>query len=157
MQAMNYYNAEKYGLVLFGIILLISGLESGVGAQERRCNQKEKDEVNLNLVAVHKNHLPPHIRSARVVVSAEDFNVEYMRRLARTLRNHFCNDDEISVTIFDQKIAARNTDLGAYLAGRIVVPELRGFYSYSHTSKAESIQFSMKRGNPNHEIVLPFP
>jgi hypothetical protein len=122
--------------------------------QDNNCSSDYKDRAKYELIFSQRITLPPYTRDVRIVVRQKNFNRDYMLRLARTLRQRFCKDDEISVVIFDSKRVAKTMDMGLFLRGKIKVSELRGFYTLTNHGKSESIQFSTKKGNPNNEVLV---
>src|SRR4029078_944137 len=91
-----------YRRSIFVILILISTvgcLRNSSFGQSNKCNSDHKDVVKFKVVQSYKTDLPPYIRSLRIVVKQENFNRDYMLRLAKTLRQQFCTDNEISVMI----------------------------------------------------------
>lgn len=144
--------ANSIALILIIFVSNLAGQQSE--GKITKCRVDSKESVKYKLIFTHKNSLPPYTLVLNIVVKQKDFNTKYMTRLAKTVSSQFCHENEISVTIFDDARAAKRTDIGAYLAGEIVVPELRGFYSLQRDKKFESIEFSTKRGNPPDEIKI---
>lgn len=92
-----------------------------------------------------------------IVVKPERYSTDYLTRLATTISDNYCNDKEISVTIFDDKKAAKRTDMWKYLLGKTKAPNVRGFISVSRARGTMTVFYSSKRGNSPDENVLRLP
>ena len=137
-------------------------LTSSLHAQTKKCVADKREAIDYKLVQNYKNNLPPYIRSLRVVIKKENFNRAFMVRLANAIRIRFCSDEEISAILFDDKRVAESLDVGQFLAGRVKVPEVRGFYARTSSTSAgdgsdEFVQFSTERGNPTNEVIIKLP
>ncbi len=130
----------------------------GTSAQKiEKCNVDSNVRVKYKLISENRNTLPSYILMVDIVVKQKDFNREYMVRLANTLTTRYCHDKEISVAIFDDKKAAKTTDMWNYLLGKVESPSLRGFYSLDRDQKRTGIVFSTERGRPHNEVKIELP
>lgn len=149
----SFSNLQRHRAILF--MLIIISVQSTLSfAQCPVSKADRKNEVKVNIAQSYKSNLPPFYRALRIVVKQKDFTHDSMVRLAKTIRNKFCQDDEITAIIFDDKRVAMTMDEGQYLIGEIKVPEVRGFYSYSKEDNYEGIEFSTERGKPFNEVRI---
>ena len=156
-------NKKFHWQSLLPVVLAFLAFGITVSAQSRKiekCNVRSKDQPKYDVIFEQKNDLAPYWLGVDIVVRPENFNADFMRGLADTLTRRYCHDNYISVTIYDEKRAARNTTdsvMALYLRGRIKVPALRGFYSFDKDSKHVGVSYSTKRGNPTDEVRIELP
>jgi len=149
--------------LIVGLIFLLLVIQiSFLFGQAKKCASDNNDNVKYKIAQNFKGELPPFARSLRIVVKPENFNRDYMTRLGTALHQRFCTDDEISAIIFDDMNVANTMDMGLFAMGRIKVPEVRGFYTFtshatSEKGKEQSIEYSTIRGNPTNEVVVNLP
>jgi hypothetical protein len=130
-----------------------------IQAQEavQKCEVRQADRAKYDVVFEHENSLPPNMLMVDIVVKPTKFNVDYMARLGRTLVSRYCNRDHVSVAIFDDKTAAKETNMLEFLLGRIDAPAVRGFFFIDREKKQARITFSEKRGDRTDQIKIDVP
>ena len=119
-----------------------------------RCTSNSDDHVKFRIVSVDRGIREPFVLELRIVLKSDDFNRTFMVRLAKTIRETYCKEKNVGIVIFDDKKAAKRTDMVRFLTGQVQVPEVRGFYSLDRQRNLESMSFSTKRGNAYDEVVV---
>jgi hypothetical protein len=149
----------NYGRRPIGFAILVMAAIVPLRAQKTigKCEVRQPYRVKYDLVFEHENSLPPKMLMVDIVVAPTNYNVDYMTRLARTLVTRYCNRDHLSVAIFDDKRAAKDTNMLEFLRGRIEAPAVRGFFFIDREKKQARITFSEKRGDPTDQIKIDVP
>lgn len=96
----------------------------------------------------------PLILGGTVLVKPKNFNREFMTKLARRLKQEYCEADEISVMIVDSKEYMGTSTLMDYARSKQKIINMRGFYNFDRKSGKDMIVFSTVRGNPPDEIQI---
>lgn len=151
---------KKYSILIItlGFILIVClPTISGQTNDQRiiECKVSTRPLVKYKLVSIGRGIGKAPLLGLRIVVRDKYFNKNHMLLLVRQINEKYCYDNEIGVTIFDdEKIAKIARIVVEHLAGERVVPEIRGFYSYSRLTGKEQLEFSTKRGNPTSEMTF---
>jgi hypothetical protein len=83
------------------------------------------------------------------------FNREDLTALAQQLKEDFCKEQSIHVSIFDDAKEAKSTALVyGYLSQGGETGALRGFYDLDRATGKEVITFTTKRNSPLNEVVI---
>lgn len=150
---------KRNGVAFLCLISLLAfcppGLTMPTEQQPKKCAIPKKLGGKYKLVSIGHSVEGPLTLGLRVVVKPENFSREYMLQFAQRVKLEYCNEQRITVVIFDDYLAAKSARIVVdYLVGRDAAPELRGFYSLDRTTGEEGIQFSTVRGKPADEIVI---
>ena len=125
--------------------------EGGTLANGTRCLEDAKGKKNFKVVFEDKNSLPPYSVTGYIFIKREKFNRESMASVLDSLNSRYCQENHVSVAIFDDKSRAKDTDIIAYSLGKIREPAVRGFYWLDRVKGISGIKYSTARGNPIDE------
>ena len=144
------------------VLLLATSLTTTLSAQQiskeiKTCKVDHVNRVPYDLISSGRGLSDPIETGLRIVVAPKFYNAKDMEELAHILRLQYCQENHLSVVIFDAaKPAKEARAVVDQLTGKRAVPELRGFYSLDRTTDIEKMSFSTKRGNPTDEVKIQF-
>jgi hypothetical protein len=136
------------------IFLVLHTNAQQLSSKVRECDHNPKDAVKYRLISKDVGINEPYVVQLFIVVDRKNFTAGFMEKLAQTLREKYCHADNLGAAIFDEKRAAKRTDLAKALLGTENVTGLRGLYSLDRKRNKESIAFSKDRRNRFDEIVI---
>ena len=90
-----------------------------------------------------------------VILKPKDFTKEFMRDFADRVKKTYCNENVISVQIFDDKKAAIGADYD-FVVSHGEIDRRRGTYYLNRTNGKDAVEFSRKRGSPVNEVRIDF-
>ena len=153
MKKLYFFSFLFLNLILIFSFRTISAQENATPIKE--CKVSLKEEVKYKLISIGRTVGEPYITGLRIVVKDKYFNKDDMVQLTKIIKARYCNEEIISVVMFDDaKVAKQARAVIDQLAGNRKVPEIRGFYSMDRKTEKEIISFSTKRGNPADEISI---
>ncbi len=151
-----YLDWKRSSLALICLSIFMAAGSSAQQNQkgERKCVASSKRTIDYRLVSSGRG-LGRGVLGLRIVLAAKYFNRTDMMTLAENLREKYCREDVVGVTIFDNKRDAKVADIVVkHLSGVRKSKSIRGFYSLDRTRGLEKLSFSTKPGNPDDEVLL---
>lgn len=121
------------------------------------CKVEPNKNFNYTIIQQGRSIGESPVFSLRVVIrDNKKYNRTDMLKFAENIKARFCNEENISVVIFDDKKALDENSRAVtdYLLYQTIAPGLRGFYSFNRKTGYEGIQFSTKRENPLDEVKI---
>jgi hypothetical protein len=150
---------NKLIICIYLFLLFCSVVVGQPSTKTVECKVDSSKKFKYKIIAKERTINEPYIFSIRVVIKDnKKFNKENMLKFTENIKARFCNEERISVVIFDdEKTANESRVVADYLLDQRKAPELRGFYSLDRKTGSEGIQFSTKRGNPTDEVKIDIP
>lgn len=138
-------------------IILFSVCFSVVGQKQKieTCSAKNLKGGEYKLISVIYPVNTPHKVVLDIWIKPKNFTKEYMTKLATRLRATYCNEDYISVSIFDNKKDQLGSGHDFIISGG-KINRSRGYYWLNKKTGEEGISFSTKPGNPIDEVKIIF-
>lgn len=87
-----------------------------------------------------------------VVIKPANFNQDYLTEFAKRIKAEYCNEETVTVNIFDNRKAV--DWLYDYVNTGGKVDKRRGTYLLSRKTDKETIEFSTKPDNPINEVRI---
>lgn len=88
-----------------------------------------------------------------VVVNSKNYTKEYLTEFAKRIKAEYCNENYLSVNIFDNKKAIRIW-YENFIVSEKRSEERRGTYLLDKQTDYEVVEFSTRPGNPINEVRI---
>lgn len=140
-------------VVLASLILCVSFVSSAQDQKIKKCSvpKEMKGKYKLALEARPLGESKKIILD--VVIKPKNFTKEYMTEFVNRIRAEYCNEDIISLAIFDNKKSVQNWYRNFATSGK-KIDEKRGTYLLNRKTGEEGIEYSTKAGNPINEVRI---
>ncbi|HVE56283.1 MAG TPA: hypothetical protein VNB22_05600 [Pyrinomonadaceae bacterium] len=146
---------KKVPIYLYIVLILSIATFGQTSSETVECKIDSNKKFKYNIVTKSRTLGEQPIFGMYVVIKDnKKYNKEDMLKFTENIKMRFCNEERISVVIFDDKKAIYSKVVTDYLLGYNKAPELRGFYSLDRKTNKEGIQFSLQRGNPTDEVKI---
>lgn len=146
---------NKTAIIIY-LVLMLSLAASGQRSSEIvECKIDSNKQFKYKIVTKSRSLGERPILGMYVVIKDnKKYNKEDMLKFTENIKMRFCNEEIISVVIFDDQKTAYSKNVTDYLLEYRKSPELRGFYSLDRKTSRESLKFSPRRGNPAEEVKI---
>lgn len=152
-------------VIYFTVIFFCAGAEEAVIGQTsgdegvRVCQATPAKGLHVNIMSVKKaTSRKPFVIDVHVVLDDGTFETESMTKVAKYIRDRYCEETNISIVFFDNESDAKEPELVSdYLLGKRPFYGIRGFYSFERSSNKGELSYSSKHGSSPYETKLTTP
>jgi len=152
-------------VIYFTVIFFCAGAEDAVIGQAsgdervKVCKATPDKGLHVKIVSVKKaTSKKPFVIDVHVVLDDRTFETESMAKVAKYIRDRYCEETNISIVFFDNESDAKESELVSdYLLGKRPFYGIRGFYSFERTRNKGDLSYSSKHGNSPYEIKFSSP
>jgi hypothetical protein len=150
---MRKHNLLVRVVIISALVLVVTAGASG--QKPVKCPSKSKTKTMYRMGISDRTAKGPPTLIMQISVQPKKFNREDITTLAQQLKEDFCQEQRIHISLFDDAKEAKSTALiYGYLSQGGETGALRGFYDLDRTTGKEVITFATKRNNPLNEVVI---
>lgn len=141
-------------VVIISALTLVA-IANASGQKPVKCLSKSKTKPFYRIEIVDRTIRGAPTLVMQISLKPKNFKSEDITALAQQLKEDFCKEQRIHVSLFDDAKEAKSTALiYGYLSQGGETGALRGFYDLDRTTGKELITFSTIRNNPLNEVMI---